>query len=549
MDVLMHAYPQTVYCTGHCLHDIISLRQVNNFLRLLSCGFLDNKDAMSIKPLLVTAFFQLLILGPYQAFSRSWTDVDLLHNSDQQFHVGVLKFEVDPFSTKRRIPTKSPSPSPEEARPSDPKPTRVPFDGDEKPPGNTAAPATNLTDSERFFESPVPQNPPRGYFNYDIRDSSLYGPGYPAMIRDDDGFKIVYQNNAWKFVQNPNNFYWREFTNNGFGAWSGSLATRDFSENQCGNVGMQSPIDIRLSGVACVEHHQIRTLPGDFRVSGSAVEKRIEPNKLRLVWQRRPCSDLMDSRCEEPDPPHADFPNGWGGFADAMHVDFKVPSEHRIYGEGFDGEMQIFHLHPGRKRLPTVSVLIRAEPGGHNDYLQAAIDAFQHESDLHHAECASKMRNNRQLVTDFHRNIMGEAATDKLSEDYDSWAKYSTLLDDPQFLERGKEYERKLTSGIWSPYHPDLMPTFWFYGYDGSLTEPPCTEIVSWFVMDTPMTISPEQLDQMKTILFTNVDSNCTPISAHFNGSVARPIQESAGRQVWQCTRDDYIPDAERNNS
>ena len=163
------------------------------------------------------------------------------------------------------------------------------------------------------------------------------------MIRGESGFAIQYQNNAWKFTQTPNNFYYKEFTNNGWGTWRGALGDHDFNDNQCGNVGMQSPIDIRLSGVACVEHHQIRTLPGDFRVSGSAVEKRIEGNKLRLVWPRRPCSDILDSLCAEPDPPHADFPNGWGGFSDMMHVDFKIPSEHRIYGEVFDAEMQIFH--------------------------------------------------------------------------------------------------------------------------------------------------------------------------------------------------------------
>jgi carbonic anhydrase len=75
------------------------------------------------------------------------------------------------------------------------------------------------------------------------------------------------------------------------------------------------------------------------------------------------------------------------------------------------------------------------------------------------------------------------------------------------------------------------------------------TEIVSWFVMDTPMTVSKFQLEQMKSILFTNVDGEtCQPTSAHHQGSVARPIQESAGRQVWRCTRENFLPDDEQPN-
>lgn len=477
---------------------------------------------------------------------REWHDIELLHPSFPDNHARAEDlYEIDPSKWYASQPVASPASTPSINSPAS-MPTRLPFELEEP---NWGSPAMNLPDSERFPQSPVPVNPPRGYFNYEISSGGLHGPGFPAMIRGENGFQIRYQNNAWKFVQNPSDSYWREFSSNGFGTWNGALARRDLNANQCGNVGMQSPIDIRLSGVACVEHHQIRTRPGDFRVSGSKVEKRIEHNKLRLVWQRRPCADLLDPRCAEPDPPHADFPNGWGGFADMMHLDFKLPAEHRIYGEAFDAEMQLFQLHPGRARLPAVSVLIRATPGGHNEYLQQAIDAFQMEYDLHRAECGNHIRNNRQLVTDFHRSIYGDSATESMlqSADYESWAEFSTLLDDPEFLQKREEHNRKLSSGIFDPFHEDLIPTYWFFGYDGSLTEPPCSEIVSWFVMDTPMIISPEQLNQMKVILFTHVDPECKSTSTHFNGSVARPIQESAGRQVWRCTRNDFPPDHERS--
>jgi hypothetical protein len=288
--------------------------------------------------------------------------------------------------------------------------------------------------------------------------------------------------------------------------------------------------------------------PGDHGVSGDKVDKRIESNKLRLVYERRPCADILDPVCSEPDPPSADFPNGWGGFSDTMHVDFKIPAEHRINGERFDAEMQIYQLHPGRRRVPAISSLIRVEPNGYNDYLQTAIDAFEYEYKIHRALCADNMRRNRKLATDFHSEIMGDNLANLTMADYETWGEYSRLLEDPDFIAEGREHERRMAGGVWSPYNPKLIPTFWFYGYDGSLTEPPCSEFVSWFIMDKPMIISPGQLQQMKDILFTHIDPNCQSTSVHWKESVARPIQESAGRQVWQCTRDNFPPDAERTN-
>jgi hypothetical protein len=146
---------------------------------------------------------------------------------------------------------------------------------------NVDQPTTTNTDSNPhsyvYPESSVPPlYPPRGYFNYDFTETALFGPGYPVMSHSDGTFRVQYANNMW---QSPSrgggnwmapylDYEWDEFGSTGWGPWVDTLTDRQLRiNNQCGGIGggyaQQSPIDVRLSGVACVEHHQIRTLVSD----------------------------------------------------------------------------------------------------------------------------------------------------------------------------------------------------------------------------------------------------------------------------------------------
>ena len=63
----------------------------------------------------------------------------------------------------------------------------------------------------------------------------------------------------------------------------------------------------------------------------------------------------------------------------------------------------------------------------------------------------------------------------------------------------------------------DLLPkTRAIYRYDGSLTTPPCSEQVSWFVMTAPIELSAEQISTVSTALPDN----------------SRPVQPPNGRQL-----------------
>ncbi|KAL7550979.1 hypothetical protein ACHAWF_017513 [Thalassiosira exigua] len=97
----------------------------------------------------------------------------------------------------------------------------------------------------------------------------------------------------------------------------------------------------------------------------------------------------------------------------------------------------------------------------------------------------------------------------------------------------------------WDPFHPDVQRTVHFWGYHGSLTEPPCSDKALWRIMDVPVLISTGQLDQMRRILFANRDpGTCRPTSNHWRGSVARPVREPL--PYYKCTRSDYVSDEER---
>ena len=55
-----------------------------------------------------------------------------------------------------------------------------------------------------------------------------------------------------------------------------------------------------------------------------------------------------------------------------------------------------------------------------------------------------------------------------------------------------------------------------FVSYEGSLTTPPCTEGVAWYVLDTPVELSQEQIDNLQTVI----------------GENARPVQNLNDRMV-----------------
>mmetsp|Transcript_26725 Transcript_26725/g.59380 ORF Transcript_26725/g.59380 Transcript_26725/m.59380 type:complete len:526 (-) Transcript_26725:72-1649(-) len=92
------------------------------------------------------------------------------------------------------------------------------------------------------------------------------------------------------------------------------------------------------------------------------------------------------------------------------------------------------------------------------------------------------------------------------------------------------------------PY--DLWPTIYFYRYRGQLTTPPCSEIVSWRVLDEPLVISRKQFKQLARLIagYTDKDTCENASAASPRGESYRPLEtlNTEEQQLTHCTAEDF---------
>lgn len=388
-------------------------------------------------------------------------------------------------------------------------------------PAPTAAPTAALTSSpvdrptteeDHVPPNPVPRDPRKGYFNYDLRDNR-YGP------------------NKWRNVDTSDHFLKELGTADGFGAWAGHLHKYDPVQNRCGwQPRTQSPKNV-YGTTECRAWHEIRTRCGNYEINDDRHEKQILPHKLSVRMFRRRCLDLDDVRCKYPRPPAADHPNYIGetaSLSDLLNYDIKIPGEHTVEGERFDAEVQMLNIHPDRKspnQVTSTAVMIRATPDGFNREFQSIVDEFQNVYDSHKRACE---RNQREKWGGGRPRRGGKQTNTETGK-----------------RSRGLQQTR----GKFDPYTKALMPGIYFYRYNGSMTEPPCLDL-PWWIMSEPIIIGQGQLAQLKNILFTHVNEDCEPTSVHnAEQSVARPLFPlGTGDKdgVQHCTRRDFISDYDR---
>lgn len=315
---------------------------------------------------------------------------------------------------------------------------------------------------------------------------------------------------------------------------------------------------------------------------------------------RRLCLDVENNRrCRFSQPPRADYPryaSAGTSYADMMNYDIKVPSEHTIEGLRFDAEVQMFHVHPVGGRLSSVGVLIEAsdDDDAFNFEFQDILDQFQELYDLHETVCSFRrklqslqdasafefpedlrlelenasyefqdyeMPDDLKSLIEGARNSLQEATNppttpptaaptgSPTNAPTDSPTKKPTNRPTPNPTNFSTPKPTTTQKRKFNPYSEALMPTIFFYRYNGSITEPPCKDI-TWWVMSQPMKIARGQLLQLQNIMFTNVDPDkqCQPSSVHNAAqSVARPtFPLGTDREIQGCTAGSYKSDFEK---
>uniref|UniRef100_A0A7S4J6K0 carbonic anhydrase n=1 Tax=Odontella aurita TaxID=265563 RepID=A0A7S4J6K0_9STRA len=458
-----------------------------------------------------------------------------------------------------------------------------------------------------WISSPVPQDdPPKGYFNYDPDDKS-FGPGRwgeisysgppptPSPTVTPPDAKANNKNND-KNVNRVNPSPAPTYGGRGgleytpeYKRWIPvqEVVKADLTDNRCDPSNLdkssQSPIDVSMVNIAgyeknvrqgvvyhdlatngddvdgdgdieefetgvCYEHHEIRRREGDFQIRNGIVEKQILPNKLRLAYPYHENYELSPN-------PAADFPHNWGGKIDVRHVDISVPSQHLLEGKRYPAEYQIWHLHQKRRRSPVVSIFMDLHPDDTaNPHLQMMLDEFQVVWQSSFFDCDDRRRRLLRAEADLYERVkMWLGGT---NDDADEGGT-STILDEPQeyeleFRQRVAESRSNLrraqaSNAVWSPYdRTHIMSSIHFYGYTGSMTEPPCSEFVEYRIMDRPMLISRSQLFQIKFLIFNYKDPDtCERRSTHAEGRANRPIQTVQEKhRLYRCTCRDFLADS-----
>jgi len=357
-------------------------------------------------------------------------------------------------------------------------------------------------------------------------------------------------------------------------------------------------VNLRANDV-CEDEHEILTrkrLNSDCLMED--VTFTVHPGTLRATFPR------SDEYCNRPS---IDMPNGYPHRWIMQWMEVHVRSEHMLDGRRYDAELQMMHLglNSHNDKIAMITMLIDASALEDDEMFQELLDKWQMAADEMRATCLRRgyVRNdgfggavahvgggayrrnatNSSLpVSDGHERQLkhGKRKKNTHQDDIDNDELYWGKLYHPKYGDDGppvlsKDYENATASAAEAtttgtnngtrarrrrlafpaehndpnraPRHkpwPYIMwPTIHYYRYKGSLTQPPCSEIVHWRVFDEPSRISRRQYRQLTALVNSYVDPD-TCASATITsptGENYRPLQElNDDNDVTHCTDRDF---------
>ncbi|MCO6186292.1 carbonic anhydrase [Rhizobium sp. L1K21] len=168
-----------------------------------------------------------------------------------------------------------------------------------------------------------------------------------------------------------------------------------------------------------------------------AIRAQIEP--LKLDWKVTAAEIVNNGHTIQLDLPPASTLTHNGRDYSLVQFHFHAPSEHQIDGRAFPMEIHFVHKHAETGDLAVLGVLVSTEGGEPNIPLSQLSAIFP--------------RKNGQ------KGKLEKADVSKL-----------------------------------------LPPSLEYYTYEGSLTTPPCSEIVTWFVLKTPLIADPRAVKRFTAL-------------------------------------------------
>ena len=243
---------------------------------------------------------------------------------------------------------------------------------------------------------------------------------------------------------------------------------------------------------------------------------------------------LSDSSCLRPTI-HLD------GFAEDFilaWLELHSRSEHVIDGRRYDAELQFVHMGANASDVAIVSVLIDSTARADNDDFQWMINQWQEEVTLQTNRCNSlKTKTGTSLLRKRALNRADPPDTRSLAPPI---RRIAQTCKPDRYGQGCEPLQPRLRM---FPY--SLWPTIWYYAYHGSLTAPPCSNIVRWRILDEPMLISRRQFKQMASLLTSYTTSSCvanqTLTSPHGeNFRPLQPLQTFSTQPVAHCRYGDF---------
>ena len=365
-----------------------------------------------------------------------------------------------------------------------------------------------------------------------------------------------------------------------------AFPTLDLEGNECASTYRPSPLHIRPTPdrpfADCIDRHEMLTRQIDPNMSCTPFDATFSITSHTLKMSFPPTDDPLHNGCFRP------RINLSGNFPEEFvfsWLEVHARSDHVIDGKRYDAEIQQVHLGQGEDdyMVATVSVLVEATARRDNPEFQWMLDQWQEVADGMDRDCREtsggggrrqrravatsatmkgreeRIERRRKLIKEHGADVIANF-TSQTEEDYvrKYFGSDGQMLNHQQQRQHrraqyGEDSCRADPRGHGCPgygkrrkaFPHTLWPTIYYFGYRGSITAPPCSDIVNWRILDVPLEISKRQYQQLTTLMDSYREESCdlthgggSKLDRH--GENYQPLRERGAVDIFHCTPDDF---------